>query len=123
MRHEIQVIFNGVQILDSPFHLLSEPLPPAVAAKLSGEPVSGSGSGLGSEITSGTGGASVSTTSEDYTIIEGGPLEGVQCGEKMWIILDPQTAPYTDAQFLVNGKFFFLTNSAANFGNFTLFIV
>ncbi len=36
-----------------------------------------------------------------YTIVEGGPLEGIQCGEKMWILLDAKTPPYYDVQFSV----------------------
>jgi len=36
-----------------------------------------------------------------YTVIEGGPLEGIQCGEKMWILFDAKTPPYHDVQFSV----------------------
>jgi hypothetical protein len=85
MKHEIQVIFNGIQIRDSPFQLL-----PKMSSSKSAEMIS-----------QGT----RSSPLHDFTIIEGGPLEGVQCGEKMWIILDPQTLPYTDAQFLINGNY------------------
>ena len=108
MKHEIQVIFNGIQItgirkkfpsnieeswkfslknfnflhqIDSPFYLHSELL-----SSKSGELFSDS-------------------ISDGYTIIEGGPLEGVQCGEKMWLILDAQSVPYSDLQFLVTGNF------------------
>jgi hypothetical protein len=38
-----------------------------------------------------------------YTVIEGGPLDGVQCGEKMWLVIDANIAPYFDAQFLIIG--------------------
>lgn len=38
---------------------------------------------------------------DDYAIVEGGPLDGLQCGEKMWIILDAQTPPFKDVQFQV----------------------
>jgi hypothetical protein len=41
---------------------------------------------------------------DDYMIVEGGPLDGLQCGEKMWIILDAQTAPFKDIEFQVAGK-------------------
>ncbi len=40
---------------------------------------------------------------DDYMIVEGGPLDGLQCGEKMWIIIDAQTAPFIDIQFQVTG--------------------
>lgn len=40
---------------------------------------------------------------DDYMIVEGGPIDGVQCAEKMWIILDAQTAPFKDIQFQVTG--------------------
>ena len=38
---------------------------------------------------------------DDYMVVEGGPLDGLQCGEKMWIIFDAQSAPYYDVQFVV----------------------
>ncbi len=41
-------------------------------------------------------------------VIEGGPLDGLQCGEKMWIIFDSNSAPYFDSQFLVVGMYHFL---------------
>jgi hypothetical protein len=41
--------------------------------------------------------------SDDSGVIEGGPLEGVQCGEKMWLVVDINSMPYVDAQFLVTG--------------------
>jgi hypothetical protein len=44
-------------------------------------------------------------------VIEGGPLDGLQCGEKMWIIFDSNSAPYFDSQFLVVGM-------SLNFCNF-----
>jgi hypothetical protein len=93
MRHEIQIIFNGIQIRNSPYHLLPEML----SSSKSAEAVSEEGAASGSGTTS-------SSPLDDFTVIEGGPLEGVQCGEKMWIILDPQTLPYADAQFLINGS-------------------
>ena len=43
-------------------------------------------------------------TVDDFMIIEGGPLDGLQCGEKMWIIFDAKSPPYYDVQFLVIGK-------------------
>lgn len=85
MKHDIQVIFNGIQIKDSPFYLL-----PELLASRSVETIS-----------------EMNGSSEDVTapaVIEGGPLDGLQCGEKMWIVVDSQTAPYYDAQFLVSGK-------------------
>ena len=43
-----------------------------------------------------------------YSITEGGPLEGIQVGEKMWILFDAKTPPYYDVQFKVFGmKAFF----------------
>ena len=41
---------------------------------------------------------------DDFMIIEGGPLDGLQCGEKMWIIFDAKSPPYYDVQFLVIGE-------------------
>jgi hypothetical protein len=41
---------------------------------------------------------------DDFMIVEGGPLDGLQCGEKMWIIFDAKSPPYYDVQFLVIGK-------------------
>jgi hypothetical protein len=41
---------------------------------------------------------------DEFAVIEGGPLDGLQCGEKMWIVFDSQTAPYYDSQFLVSGN-------------------
>ena len=41
-----------------------------------------------------------------YKVLEGGPLEGIQCGEKMWILFDAETPPYYDVQFRVIGKLF-----------------
>ena len=38
---------------------------------------------------------------DDYMVVEGGPLEGLQCNEKMWIILDAQSAPYNDVEFKI----------------------
>lgn len=81
MKHDIQVIFNGMQIKDSPFYLL-----PELLASRSVETIS--------EMMNG---------SEEVTVVEGGPLDGLQCGEKMWIVVDSQTSPYYDAQFLVSG--------------------
>ena len=81
MKHDIQVIFNGIQIKDSPFYLL-----PELLASRSVETIS--------EMMNG---------SEEVTVVEGGPLDGLQCGEKMWIVVDSQTSPYYDAQFLVAG--------------------
>jgi hypothetical protein len=43
--------------------------------------------------------------SNQYKAVEGGPLDGIQCGEKMWVIFDTQSPPYFDVQFLVTGKF------------------
>lgn len=43
--------------------------------------------------------------STEYKAVEGGPLDGIQCGEKMWIIFDTQTPPYYDVQFLVIGEY------------------
>jgi hypothetical protein len=48
-------------------------------------------------------------------VIEGGPLDGLQCGEKMWIIFDSNSAPYFDSQFLVVGKY--LIYSKKGLGN------
>lgn len=45
--------------------------------------------------------------SNQYKAVEGGPLDGIQCGEKMWVIFDTQSPPYFDVQFLVTGKFIF----------------
>ena len=88
MKHEIQVIFNGIQIKDSPFYLLPETLTCQSSQVISEADVGASGSRV-----------------EDFAIIEGGPLEGVQCGEKMWIIFDQlQSQPYTDALFLVTDE-------------------
>ena len=42
--------------------------------------------------------------SNEYKVVEGGPLDGIQCGEKMWVIFDTQSPPYYDVQFLVTGK-------------------
>ena len=98
MKHDIQVIFNGIQIKgrfkfifffnrtkfleiffykDSPFYVL-----PELLVSKSMEVLNEIGP-------------------EDYMVIEGGPLDGLQCGEKMWIIFDAQSTPYYDAQFLV----------------------
>lgn len=41
---------------------------------------------------------------DELAVIEGGPLDGLQCGEKMWIVVDCQTVPYYDTQFLVSGN-------------------
>ena len=40
----------------------------------------------------------------DDLVMEGGPIENVQCSEKMWIIYDAQASQYYDLQFLVIGK-------------------
>ncbi len=45
-----------------------------------------------------------------YDIVEGGPIDGIQCGEKMWILFDVKTPPYYDIQFKVFGKYFSLYN-------------
>lgn len=50
--------------------------------------------------------------SAEYKVVEGGPLDGVQCGEKMWVIFDTQSPPYFDVQFLVTGKFFPFKNAS-----------
>ena len=80
MKHDIQVIFNGLQIKGSPFFILPDTLVSRSLETLS------------------------EAALEDYAIVEGGPLDGLQCGEKMWIILDAQTPPFTDVQFQVTGK-------------------
>jgi hypothetical protein len=52
-----------------------------------------------------------SIASTEYKVVEGGPLDGIQCGEKMWVIFDTQSPPYFDVQFLVTGKMIFKFNS------------
>lgn len=81
MKHDIQVIFNGIQIKDSPFYLM-----PELLASRSVDSIS--------ELNG----------ADELAVIEGGPLDGLQCGEKMWIVVDCQTAPYYDSQFLVSGN-------------------
>jgi len=39
-------------------------------------------------------------------IIEGGPIDSlIQCGEKIWFILNLNTPPYADQKFIILGKF------------------
>ncbi len=87
VKHDIHVIFNEVQIRDSPFHVIPE--------------VSEADTSLAKQF--------VDNDADDklpsmYKITEGGPLEGIQCGEKMWILFDAQTPPYYDVQFRVLGN-------------------
>lgn len=79
MKHDIQVIFNGIQIKDSPFNVVPELLASRSVEMMSAD-----------------------LLADEFAVIEGGPLDGLQCGEKMWIIFDSQTAPYFDGQFLVS---------------------
>lgn len=81
MKHDIQVIFNGIQIKDSPFYLM-----PELLASRSVDSIS------------------EMNGADELAVIEGGPLDGLQCGEKMWIVVDCQTVPYYDTQFLVSGN-------------------
>jgi hypothetical protein len=38
-------------------------------------------------------------------IIEGGPIDSlIQCGEKIWFILNVNTPPYVDQKFIILGK-------------------
>ena len=98
MKHDIQVIFNGIQIKDSPFCLMPDMLETKSYETMPGALVTSDG-------VSGGGGSSscAANTTSDYMVIEGGPLDGLQCGEKMWIIFDAHSTPYIDSQFLVFG--------------------
>lgn len=112
MKHEIQVIFNGIQIRDSPFYLLpdsasnlsksNEDLATTAENTSAGSLTGDSGALIGHHSgLCGNDSAGGNSMLDEYTVIEGGPLEGVQCGEKFWIILDSQSIPYADSQFLV----------------------
>ena len=84
-------------IKDSPFYILPESLT-----------LNGSIEMLNAEM-----GAAV----DDFMIVEGGPLDGLQCGEKMWIIFDAKSPPYYDVQFLVIGILFMQKTKYATFFN------
>jgi hypothetical protein len=43
----------------------------------------------------------VTESNDDEFVLEGGPLDGLQCGEKMWIIFDIKCEPYFDLQFAI----------------------
>ncbi|CAF0722221.1 unnamed protein product, partial [Brachionus calyciflorus] len=76
-KHDIQVVFNGVPIKDSPFQILPEFLMAKSIENIS------------------------DILNEDIAVMEGGPIENIQSGEKMWIIYDAQSSQYSDLQFLV----------------------
>ena len=109
VKHEIQVTFNGLHINGKPNAIILNNF-----FKLFILNIATIGSPYIVEHD-----WSVSDTSEnsnqysptDYMVVEGGPMEGLQCGEKMWIILDAQTAPYNDIEFKVTGLFSFLLRS------------
>lgn len=96
--HDIQVIFNGIQIKGSPFIITHDTLVTQLLDNLSEITVpQGTNTTQGGVSTSGNNLIAL----DDYMIVEGGPIDGLQCGEKMWIILDAQTAPYNDIEFKV----------------------
>lgn len=41
---------------------------------------------------------------DEISAIEGGPIESIQCSEKMWLIYDIHSTQYSDVQFFITGK-------------------
>lgn len=50
----------------------------------------------------------------EISVIEGGPIENIQCSEKMWLIYDIHTSVYSDVHFVITGILFFLNNFNSN---------